>query len=176
MRSGLLKDKGAEAIRKVFSSIHPPATLTATLKLHYMVFSKDYIPCVKGDQMDILFPPNGVPSTSKDYDITLLFILLRNSCGLHPPASTNSWHKFPPPTDQPREENLVRINNIIFHQKQIDDVSFQFYWNISAALTRLGVSFDEIYPVRYLACAALTIFAVTIQTHILLVGNVFFKN
>ena len=64
----LLIDKGTEAVRNVFDGIHPPANLTVLGSLR----------CINPSQREILFPSSGPPSTSKDFDITLLYILLRN--------------------------------------------------------------------------------------------------
>ena len=152
--SRLLIDKGTEAMRNVLDSIHPPATLTATLNSHYGFLQR--LRVINCSQMDILFPPTPLaPSTSEDYDITLLFILLRNICGLHPPASTGSWDTKPPPTDQSREADLARIKyyrNVIYGHittTGVDDVNFQSYWNdLSAALTRRGVNIGEIGVIK----------------------------
>ena len=63
--------------------------------------------------MDLLFSPARMaPTSSKDYDITLLFILIRNMCGLTAPVSIHgrrSWDGKPHPTDISPEANLVRI-------------------------------------------------------------------
>lgn len=113
--SRLLIDKGTKAVRNIFSSIHAPATLNATLTSYRVFFNGlRYVNC---SQMDILFPPSGVQSKAEDYDITLLFILLRNICNLNPPVSTGSWNTNPPVSDTSMEANLVRIKyyrNIVY--------------------------------------------------------------
>ena len=156
----LLIDKGTETMRKAFDSIHPPATLTATLCSNptYTSLQKLHVKkkIINHAQMDTLFPPTPLaPSTSKDYDITLLFILLRNVCGLHPPASTGLWDKLPPSTDHSREADLARIKyyrNVIYGHittTAVDDAHFQSYWNdISAALIRQGVKANEINDLK----------------------------
>ena len=72
----LLIDKGTEAMRNVFDGIHPPANLTAVLTSRKSFLMK--LRCINPSQREILFPSSGPPSTSKDFDITLLYILLRN--------------------------------------------------------------------------------------------------
>lgn len=147
--SRLLIDKGTQAVRNVFDSIHPPSTLTATLN-SYHSFLKG-LRYVNRIQLDILFPPSGVPSKSAEYDITLLFVLLRNICGLYPPVSTGSWDKNPPETDTSREANLARVkyyrNEVYGHVTStgVTDSDFHPYWNdISAALVGLGVDCGDI--------------------------------
>ena len=82
----LIVDIGTVTMRKYFDSIHPPATLPGVLHANYDTLRAN----IPRYQMRMLFPPDGTcpanPSTSNDYDITLLFSLLRNICGLHPPA------------------------------------------------------------------------------------------
>ena len=112
--SQLIIDIGTETLRKYFDSIHPPETLTNVLYANYDTLHRN-IPL---DQMRTLFPPTGAlpampsTSTSNDYDITLLFSLLRNICGLHPPASIHggrSWDENPPLDDESPEADLARV-------------------------------------------------------------------
>ena len=139
--SRLLIDKGTEAMQMFFDSIHPPATLTALLNAHH-----SFLCNLRNRHVNILFP-SGAASTSSDYDITLLFILLRNICGLHSPTSTGSWNLKPLPGDNSPQADLVRIkyyrNSVYGHiiSTGVDDANFNSYWNdISTALTRLGVN------------------------------------
>ena len=147
--SQLLIDKGTEAMRKVFDGIHPPSNLTAVLTSRKSVLGS--LRCINASQRKILFPSSGTPSTSNDFDITLLYILLRNICGLHPPVSTGSWDKNPASTDTSTEASLARIkyyrNAVYGHitTTGIDDVNFQSHWNnISNALISLGISHGDI--------------------------------
>ena len=143
----LIIDQGTETMRMFFDSIHPPATLTATLYLHYVTLRK-----VKGIQQEMknIFPPSGVlpamPSTSKDYDITTLSFLIRHICGLRAPVSTGSWGENPPATDTSKEADLVRIkyyrNEVYAHIKntEFSDTNFDLYWSeLSDALQRLSL-------------------------------------
>lgn len=151
--SRLLIDKGTEAMRKVFDNIHHPSTLAAVLNSYRSFLQK--LRCINCSQMDILFPPSGSNAVSEDFDITLLFVLLRNICGLHPPASTGSWDKNPPSTDASKEANLARIKyyrNVVYGHitsTGINDTDFHLYWDdLSSALLCLGVCRGEIELLR----------------------------
>lgn len=152
--SQLLIDKGTEAMRNVFDSIHPPATLTTTLNSHRSFLQR--LRYINRSQMDIMFPPSGVPSKSEDFDITLLFVLLRNICGLRPPVSTGSWDMNPPPADISRSANLARIKyyrNVVYGHittTGVDDANFHSYWKvISTALVNLGVSEGDVKLLKF---------------------------
>ena len=86
----------------------PPSKLAAGLSSHYTtlhtLFKKKVLRLAQWDQ---LFPPNGDPADSKEFDITLLFLLLTNMCGLTPPSS--GWHAMPPVGDTSFEANLARV-------------------------------------------------------------------
>ena len=152
----LIVDVGTETMRNYFDSIHPPATLNAVLHSEYDTLRR--IGAINRTQMQTLFPPSGMhpamPSTSNDYDITLLFILIRNICGLTPPASIRggtSWDENPPLADMSPEADLARIkhyrNKIYAHIKstEVRDDDFLTYWNtISSALVRLGANAEDI--------------------------------
>ena len=156
--SQLIIDKGTETMRKYFDSIHSPANLPAVLSANYGTLST--IKAIKPFQMQKLFPPHGVlpamPSKSEDYDITLLFILIRNICGLTAPASTaGSWDKDPPSTDKSPEADLVRIKNYRnkvhahIHSTGVKDVDFNKYWTeISDVLVRRGASIGDIAKLK----------------------------
>ena len=58
--------------------------------------------------MKLLFPAYWMP-TSKSYDLSLLFVLLRNICHLDPPASTGSWDEKPLLNDTSPAADVVRI-------------------------------------------------------------------
>ena len=154
----LIVDVGTKTLQNHFDSIHPPETLTNVLYANYHTLRRK-IPLY---QMRTLFPPAGdlpaTPSTptssSGDYDITLLFSLLRNICGLHPPASIHggtSWDENPPLDDESPEADLARIkfyrNEAFAHIRSTDvsDRDFVIYWNeISRPLIRLGANAKKI--------------------------------
>ena len=94
-------------------------------------------------QWDKLYPPEGAAPDSKTFDITLLFVLLRNICGLTAPAT--GLDALPPAADVSREANLARIkfyrNHVYGHVTGtgVSSVDFEQCWNdISGALNALG--------------------------------------
>ena len=90
-----------------------------------------------------LFPaiPNSV--SSRDFDVTLLMVLLRNICGLPTPAT--GWDRLAAVTDLTHEADIARVkyfrNTVYAHAEQasVDDVTFNTYWqDIRDTLVRLG--------------------------------------
>ena len=147
----LIINLGTEAMRNYFDSLHPPPTLTATLtshRAHLCGLRRG----LNYQQKNILFPPPHLPpSTSKNYDISLFYVLFRNICGLHPPTSTGNWDLLPPSYDKSLVADLARIkyyrNNIYGHVNttKVDNVTFNACWNdISGALIRLGIDIKRI--------------------------------
>ena len=146
----LLIDVGSDALRNIFDGIHPPANLSSvltstTVRKNLLALSKKRVLNLK--QWNLLYPPAPAMVSSKQFDITLLIVLLRNICGLRPPTSTGSWDKLPPGTDITREADMVRIkyfrNTVYGHAEQasVDDVTFNNQWtDIRDALVRLGGS------------------------------------
>ena len=94
-------------------------------------------------QWSILYPAIKSSVSSEKFDITLLLVLLRNICGLTPPAA--GWDALPSPTDVNCEDDLARIkyyrNTVYGHaaQASVDDANFNDYWmKIRETLVRLG--------------------------------------
>ena len=145
----LLMRGGFALLREVFDSIHPPANLPAELgakkkHLHnlrtttgYKIFSNWELKC--------LYNPHG-PGTygkSAEFDISILYKLLRSICSLTAPVT--GWDKLPNSADPSREADIVRIrcyrNNIYSHDRlmQVTDADFQKLWmDISEALLRIA--------------------------------------
>ncbi|KXJ11497.1 uncharacterized protein LOC110243664 [Exaiptasia diaphana] len=148
----LLYDGGGTTVRAVVDRHCPPATLAATLKAKKPQLQKLRKPKGKVlniDQWNNLYPPSGTSPSTKDFDITLLFVLIRNICGLTKPAT--GWDALPPPADTSSEANLARIkyyrNKIIGHNgnAEVDDIQYEAYWKeISSALVSLGLDQDDI--------------------------------
>lgn len=144
----LLIDVGSDALRNIFDGIHPPANLSAvlaspTVRKNLQALSKKRV--LNPKQWSLLYPSAPVTVSSKQFDITLLFVLLRNICGLSPPTTTGSWDTLPPVTDVSREADMVRVkyfrNTVYGHAEQasVDDVTFNNQWtDIRDALVRLG--------------------------------------
>ena len=147
--SRLIIDGGRLALQKVFDAIHHPSTLQVILNTHVATLRKLYGKVLNKKQWELLFPPTGAPPNSSDFDITLLFVLLRNICALHPP--TSGWNNKPPPTDTSREANLARIkwfrNELYGHVTTtgVDAHSFSNHWmELSDTLVQLGLDQSEI--------------------------------
>ena len=94
-------------------------------------------------QWDKLYPVIKSSVSSKNFDITLLMVLLRSICGLTPPAS--GWDALPSPTDLSCEADIARIkyyrNTVYAHatQTSVDDATFDNHWMpIRDTLVRLG--------------------------------------
>ncbi|XP_031552541.1 uncharacterized protein LOC116289738 [Actinia tenebrosa] len=163
----LLVDGGTQALCSVFDGKYPPSSLKDFLNANKTTLQKLKKPLQKlkkpkgkvlnkpkgkvlnNEQWDKLYPPNGSDPQSKDFDITLLFVLLRNICGLTAPAT--GWDALPPATDDSLEANLARIkyyrNNTIAHipNTEINDADFEKHWqDISTALLSLGLRQEDI--------------------------------
>ena len=148
--SRLLIDGGTTVLRKIFDRYHPPANLLADLNTNYHTLNNLLRRRVlHKPQWDLLFPPGGAIPDSNTFDITLLFLLLTNICGLSPPPS--GWHAKPPPSDTSIEANLARIkffrNKLYGHVTTtgINTSTFSALWlEISAVLVALGLPQAEI--------------------------------
>ena len=156
--SRLLIDGGTTVLRIAFDSYHPPANLAANLNSSYLTLNNLLRKRVlRTAQWDQLFPPGGATPDSKTFDITLLFLLLTNICGLTPPPS--GWHAKPPPSDTSREANLARIkyfrNEFYGHVTTtgVDALTFNALWlEISAVLVALGLDQAEIDRLKAECC------------------------
>ena len=144
----LLVDKGGDALRGVLHVNHPPATLAAVLNANKKKLLRIKYRVIKQSQWDLLFPVLGTPD-SNNFDITLLTILLRNICGLPPPAT--GWDVMPTPSDISESANIARIkifrNDVYGHipSAQLDDTTFETLWQeISSPLIKLGIPQQEI--------------------------------
>ena len=168
--SRLLIDGGTTVLRNIFDYYHPPANLAANLcskHIHPILTRLRHRNILNGVQWDKLFPPpgGGTPN-SINFDITLLFLLLRNICGISPPLS--GWDKMPPVSDTSREANLARMkyyrNELYGHvtttgiQTSVFDVKWQ---EISSVLVSLGLSQSEVDRLKREPCGEDYVSAVT---------------
>ena len=148
--SRLLIDGGSTVLRRIFDRCHPSANLLADLNANYHTLNNLLRRRVlHTPQWDLLFPLGGATPDSNTFDITLLFLLLTNICGLSPPPS--GWHTKPPASDTSFEANLARIkffrNKLYGHVTTtgIDTLTFSALWlEISAVLVVLGLPQAEI--------------------------------
>ena len=144
----LLVDVGSQVLRSTFDKIHPPATLHTVLgstSVHYATLQSLYRgrrKVLNPTQWGKLYPTHS-PVSSATFDITLLTVLLRNICGLGPPA--NGWDRLPLATNISIADDIARVkyyrNTVYGHASQasLDDSSFCTYWQeIREALVRLG--------------------------------------
>ena len=152
--SRLLVNGGTTVLRKTFDRYHPPANLASDLNSNYSILNNLLRKRVlNGHQWDKLFPPGGGVPDSNTFDITLLFLLLTNICGLTPPPS--GWHVKPFPGDKSLEANLARVkffrNALYGHVSStgVDATSFSSFWQeISITLHSLGLDQSEIDRLR----------------------------
>ena len=156
--SRLLIDGGTSVLRIAFDTYHPPANLAADLNTNYLTLNNLLRKRVlRAAQWDQLFPPGGATPDSKTFDITLLFLLLTNICGLSPPPS--GWHTKPSPSDISLEANLARVkffrNELYGHVTTtgVDTPTFNALWlEISAVLVALGLDQAEIDRLKAERC------------------------
>ena len=157
--SRLLIDGGTTVLRTIFDGYHPPANLLADLYANYRTLNNllKRKRVLNKPQWDLLFPPGGATPDSNTFDITLLFLLLTNICGLSPPPS--GWHTKPPRSDTSLEANLARIkffrNKLYGHVTNtgIDTPTFSaLCQEIRAVLVALGLPQAEIDRLKAERC------------------------
>ena len=146
----LLVDGGTHVLRKVFHSVHPPATLQRVLNNNLPKLQSLRSRRVLFDnQWEKLFPSSGDPPDSNTFDITLLHLLLREICHLTAPPT--GWHKMPADSDGSLEANIVRIKchrNELCHSVTtgIPNGEFEDKWSkISTSLESLEASLYRNY-------------------------------
>ena len=144
----LLIDKGGDALRSAFHVMHPPSALAAILNAKKPALKKIRYSVITPLQWNLLFPKSGAPD-SKNFDITLLTILLRNICGLSAPRA--GWNVMPPASDTSISADILRIklfrNQVYGHiaSPQLDDAKFETLWQeISKPLVNLGIPQQDI--------------------------------
>ena len=154
----LLVDGGTTVLRKVFNGIHPPTGLAAHLHLNNATLDGLFARGILTEQQrKLLFPSDGSKPNSKTFDITLLFLLLTEICGLPPPARTG-WNHKPQAKDKSPSANLVRIKlfrNKLIHTAEtgIDTASFDKLWKeISGVLVSLGLDQAEVERLKAERC------------------------
>ena len=139
----LLISGGTTLLREIFDLCCPPSHLPITLKNPATEKKLNAAKLTK-PQWDCLYPSPGVYGKSADFDVTLLFRLLRTICNLSPPAS--GWDAQPTSTDDSLAADLVRIknyrNSVYGHVNQnmeIKDEEFPSLWeDISKVLVRIA--------------------------------------
>ena len=140
----LLISGGTTLLREIFDQCCPPSNFPTILK-HPTTEKQLKAAKLTKPQWDCLYPSPGVHGKSADFDITLLFRLLRTICIPVPPAT--GWDALPTSTDHSLAADLVRIkhyrNAVYGHVNQqmevTDDFDFLSLWReISGALVRIA--------------------------------------
>ena len=141
--SRLLIAGGTSVLREVFDFIHSPSALPTVLADPPVKAQLKGARLTK-PQRDCLYPPSGVCAKSSDFDITLLFCLLRHICSLTSPPL--GWDELPVSADQTVSADLARVkfyrNTVYGHVRramEISDREFNYLWaEISEAVIRLA--------------------------------------
>ena len=140
----LLVDVGTQALRDAFDAIHPPTNLHTISTVNKTTLqSLRTRKVINATQWGILFPAIPTSVSWANFDITLLIILLRNTCGLPSPAA--GWDTLSAATDVSREADITRVkyySNFVYGHAEcasVDDSTFNIYWgDIRDTLVRLG--------------------------------------
>ena len=144
----VLVDLGTCALRDCFDAIFTPPTLHKVLAASQPTLqSLRSRRIINVTQWGNLFPSTPASLSSTDFDITLLMILFRNTCGMAPPLT--GWDALPAATDVSREADIrltlheSNTSEIAFmlmpNHASIDDATFNKYWKeIRDTLVRLG--------------------------------------
>ena len=142
----LLVGVSAHILRETFDKRRPPGNLDTVLScpsIHRLLKLLRIKKVLNPSQWDKLYPAIKSSVSSRNFDITLLMVLLRNICGLAPPVT--GWDTLPLAKDTTLEADFARIkcyrNTVYGHASEasVDDVTFNQYWqDIQDALVRLG--------------------------------------
>ncbi|XP_078377245.1 uncharacterized protein LOC144660480 isoform X2 [Oculina patagonica] len=140
----LLMCGGLRLLRETFDSIISPANLPSKLSDPATEAALKKARTTK-PEWDKLYPSTGGYGKSTEFDITLIFRLLRTICNLTPPPGPRGWDDLPNSSDHSREADLVRIkyyrNEVYGHKKtmEISDTEFVPLWKeISETLIRIA--------------------------------------
>ncbi|XP_046850511.1 uncharacterized protein LOC124443991 [Xenia sp. Carnegie-2017] len=151
--SKLLINKGTQALKTKLQFIlnSCSSNLPAKLKDPSTKSKLKSLKFTNKEQWNLLYG-TGSPDI-EEFDISLLTVLLRNICGLTPPAS--GWNNLPSPSDNSVSANIARIkyyrNEVYGHISTtgVDDSKFEDFWKeISKALVGLGIQQTEIDELR----------------------------
>ena len=145
----LLMCGGLRLLRETFDSIHSPADLPSRLGDPTIQTQLRGARLTRPER-NCLYPSPGVYGKSTDFDITLIFRLLRTICNLTPPPGPRGWDESPNSSDHSLEADLVRIkyyrNEVYSHTKtmEVSDTEFNDLWGkISEALIRIAAAISH---------------------------------
>ncbi|KAL9966560.1 hypothetical protein ACROYT_G024651 [Oculina patagonica] len=139
----LLISGGTTLLREIFDQLCPPSNVPTILKNPATAKQLKAAKLTK-PQWDCLYPSPGVYGKSVEFDVSLLFKLLKTICGLSPPAT--GWDVLPTETDASLTADLARIKyyrNSVYghvnHNMEISDEKFPLLWQeIKEALVRVS--------------------------------------
>ena len=118
----LLMCGGLRLLREKFDSIHSPADLPLRLR-DPTIQAQLRGARLSRPEWNCLYPSTGVYGKSTNFDITLIFRLLRTICNLTLPHPTG-WDELPNSSDHSLEADLVRIkyyrNEVYGHNKTME--------------------------------------------------------
>ncbi|XP_062600177.1 uncharacterized protein LOC134261795, partial [Saccostrea cucullata] len=127
------------ALRFIFDRLIPPNCLASHLS-KYKDGLRNSWKC-RNDQLQELFPKNGLVS-SKNFDISLLYKLLRNTTTVKAPV--NGWNVEPNLENTGEGDDIERIHqhrNFLCHLKvnQLSEEEFESRWfDLTTAIDRLS--------------------------------------
>ena len=140
----LLIDVGSQVLRTTFDKVYRPENLGTFLSRkpnHSVLLSLRKKQVLNAHQWEKLYPQSLV--SSQHFDNTLVMVLLKNICGLVPPAS--GWDLPPPTENTTAVADIVRITyfrDTVYSYARgaaVDDKTFNLYWkDITDVLVRLG--------------------------------------
>lgn len=144
----LLIDVGTQVLRETFDRLRPRPGESLHLVLE-SPFVRSILTSLRRKrvlssiQWMKLYPPVRTSVSSRDFDISLLTLLLRNICNLAPPPT--GWDLLPRAVDTSTEADIVRLKvfrNLVYAHAasaSIDDPTFHQLWqDIKDTLVRLG--------------------------------------
>ena len=146
--SRLLMDPCTDQLRDLLRFYIPPANFNTLIQT-----VKSQLPRLTEPQRKLILPNSGVYSGNyDDMDISLLYILLRNVCGIQ--AHNQGWGNTPDSTDRSVSANIERLRlarNLCGHSGTISNAEFNQVWSeIRAAVVdldkalRIGNKYQEV--------------------------------
>ena len=150
----LLVDGGTAALRETLNKIYPaskPANFLKAKRDRLKKLLDDRV--LNRDQWYQLYPKDGSDPDPEKFDISLLFLLLTEICGLEPPRRTG-WNKMPQAKDRSLSANLVRLKlfrNKLLHRPNthFETEEFLDLWKkLSGVLCSLGLSSSDIEKLK----------------------------
>ena len=131
---------GTTLLREVLDFIHPPSTLSHHLTNPAV---RKKLSWINKRERRCLYPSPGKCGRSVDFDITMLFKLLKTICNL--PTPTGKWVDLPDDSDTSLSADIARIRcyrNCICHDSEnmeIQDDKFLSLWaNIRDVIVRIA--------------------------------------